>query len=85
MKRPLIVKSPLSAKKNLSCSGLVEVKVDEFPRHGSNVGSMSKLRPCFIKDSTGTVTAGNASGLSPSVGEFQHAIDVNNHLIHFEP
>ena len=42
--------------------GPVEVKVDEFPRHGSNMESMSKLRPCFIKDSSGSVTAGNASG-----------------------
>lgn len=41
----------------------MEVKVDEFPRHGSNMESMSKLRPCFIKDSSGSVTAGNASGL----------------------
>lgn len=47
----------------LSPSGPVEVKVDEFPRHGSNMDSMSKLKPCFIKDSSGTVTAGNASGL----------------------
>lgn len=37
--------------------------MDEFPRHGSNMDSMSKLKPCFIKDSSGTVTAGNASGL----------------------
>lgn len=44
--------------------GLVEVKLDEFPRHGSNIGSMLKLRPCFIKDSRGTVTAGNASGIN---------------------
>lgn len=40
----------------------MEVKADEFPRHGSNLESMSKLRPCFIKDASGTVTAGNASG-----------------------
>lgn len=46
----------------LSPSGPVEVKLDEFPRHGSNIASMSKLRPCFVKDSSGTVTAGNASG-----------------------
>ena len=59
----------LRAKKNLSHSGLVEVKIDEFPRHGSNIGTMSKLRPCFIKDSSGTVTAGNASGLSASFCE----------------
>ncbi|KAM7367819.1 hypothetical protein PAMP_014094 [Pampus punctatissimus] len=44
--------------------GPVEVKVDEFPRHGSNMDSMSKLRPCFIKDSSGTVTAGNSSGIN---------------------
>lgn len=43
--------------------GPVEVKVDEFPRHGSNMDSMSKLKPCFIKNS-GTVTAGNASGIN---------------------
>uniref|UniRef100_A0A7N6BFB8 Acetyl-CoA acetyltransferase 2 n=1 Tax=Anabas testudineus TaxID=64144 RepID=A0A7N6BFB8_ANATE len=47
-----------------SRKGPVEVKVDEFPRHGSNVDSMSKLKPCFIKDSSGTVTAGNASGIN---------------------
>lgn len=44
----------------------MEVKVDEFPRHGSNLGSMSKLKPCFIKDGSGTVTAGNASGQTVS-------------------
>lgn len=47
-----------------SRKGPVEVKVDEFPRHGSNIETMSKLRPCFIKDSSGTVTAGNASGIN---------------------
>lgn len=47
-----------------SRKGPVEVKVDEFPRHGSNMASMSKLKPCFIKDGTGTVTAGNASGIN---------------------
>ncbi|XP_042359862.1 acetyl-CoA acetyltransferase, cytosolic [Plectropomus leopardus] len=47
-----------------SRKGPVEVKVDEFPRHGSNMESMSKLRPCFIKDGSGTVTAGNSSGIN---------------------
>ncbi|XP_037541806.1 acetyl-CoA acetyltransferase, cytosolic [Nematolebias whitei] len=47
-----------------SRKGPVEVKVDEFPRHGSNIQSMSKLKPCFIKDGSGTVTAGNASGIN---------------------
>ncbi|XP_033998730.1 acetyl-CoA acetyltransferase, cytosolic [Trematomus bernacchii] len=46
-----------------SRKGPVEVKVDEFPRHGSSTESMAKLRPCFIKGS-GTVTAGNSSGIN---------------------
>ncbi|KAF7230663.1 acetyl-CoA acetyltransferase, cytosolic [Nothobranchius furzeri] len=47
-----------------SRKGPVEVKLDEFPRHGSNIDSMSKLKPCFIKDGSGTITAGNASGVN---------------------
>ncbi|XP_054474528.1 acetyl-CoA acetyltransferase, cytosolic [Anoplopoma fimbria] len=47
-----------------SRKGPVEVKVDEFPRHGSNMDSMSKLRPCFIKHSSGSVTPGNSSGIN---------------------
>ncbi len=35
---------------------------DEFPRHGTTVEGLSKLRPAFDKE--GTVTAGNASGLN---------------------
>ena len=35
---------------------------DEFPRHGTTVESLSKLRPAFDKE--GTVTAGNASGIN---------------------
>ena len=34
---------------------------DEFPRFGSTMEGLGKLRPAFIKD--GTVTAGNASGI----------------------
>ena len=41
------------------------MKADEFPRHSSSMEAMSKLRACFIKDSSGTVTAGNASGTRP--------------------
>ncbi|XP_062858367.1 acetyl-CoA acetyltransferase, cytosolic [Trichomycterus rosablanca] len=47
-----------------SRKGPVEVKVDEFPRHGSSRDAMSKLKPCFVKDASGTVTAGNASGIN---------------------
>ncbi|MCI1945305.1 acetyl-CoA C-acetyltransferase [Clostridium luticellarii] len=35
---------------------------DEFPRFGTTVQSLSKLKPAFKKD--GTVTAGNASGIN---------------------
>ena len=37
---------------------------DEFPRHGTTTETLGKLRPAFIKDGTGTVTAGNSSGLN---------------------
>ncbi|MCA3606978.1 MAG: acetyl-CoA C-acetyltransferase [Methylobacterium sp.] len=42
--------------------GDVVVDSDEYPRHGSTLDAMAKLRPAFIKD--GTVTAGNASGIN---------------------
>lgn len=35
---------------------------DEYPRHGTTIEKLSKLRPAFKKD--GTVTAGNASGIN---------------------
>lgn len=35
---------------------------DEFPRFGSTLEALSKLKPAFKKD--GTVTAGNASGIN---------------------
>ncbi len=38
------------------------VEVDEYPKHGSTIESLQKLRPAFDKD--GTVTAGNASGIN---------------------
>lgn len=37
---------------------------DEYPKHGTTVEALSKLRPCFQKD--GTVTPGNASGINDS-------------------
>ncbi|XP_012673173.2 acetyl-CoA acetyltransferase, cytosolic [Clupea harengus] len=47
-----------------SRKGPVEVRQDEFPRHGSSIDAMSKLKPCFLKDGSGSVTAGNASGIN---------------------
>lgn len=35
---------------------------DEYPKYGTTVESLSKLRPCFAKD--GSVTPGNASGIN---------------------
>jgi len=43
---------------------IVTVDADEFPRHGTSMEELSKLRPVFVTDGTGTVTAGNASGES---------------------
>ena len=41
---------------------------DEFPRFGSTIEKMAKLKPAFIKD--GTVTAGNASGINDGAAAF---------------
>src|SRR6202044_1742512 len=40
----------------------VVVDSDEFPRHGTTVETLAKLKPAFAKD--GSVTAGNASGIN---------------------
>ncbi len=42
----------------------VEFKVDEFPRAGTTVDTLAPLKPAFKTDGTGTVTAGNASGIN---------------------
>jgi len=42
--------------------GDVVVDTDEYPRHGTTLDAVSKLRPAFAKD--GTVTAANASGIN---------------------
>lgn len=44
--------------------GTKVVNKDEFPRQGCSIEALQKLRPAFVKDGTGTVTAGNASGLN---------------------
>ena len=41
---------------------------DEFPRFGSTIEKMAKLKPAFIKD--GTVTAANASGINDGAAAF---------------
>ncbi len=46
----------------------VIIDQDEFPRHGSTLDKMAKLKPAFRKD--GTVTAGNASGINDGAAAF---------------
>jgi acetyl-CoA C-acetyltransferase len=42
--------------------GDIVVDADEYPKHGTTVEAVGKLRPAFAKD--GTVTAANASGIN---------------------
>jgi acetyl-CoA C-acetyltransferase len=42
--------------------GDIVVDADEFPKHGTTLDGISKLRPAFARD--GTVTAANASGIN---------------------
>ncbi len=51
--------APVTVK---SRKGDVVVDTDEYPRHGTTLDAVGKLRPAFVKD--GTVTAGNASGIN---------------------
>jgi acetyl-CoA C-acetyltransferase len=51
--------APVTVK---SRKGDVVVDADEYPRHGTTLDTVGKLRAAFTKD--GTVTAGNASGIN---------------------
>jgi acetyl-CoA C-acetyltransferase len=42
--------------------GDILVTDDEYPKHGTTIETLTKLRPAF--DKAGTVTAGNASGIN---------------------
>jgi acetyl-CoA C-acetyltransferase len=42
--------------------GDVVIDADEYPKHGTTLEAIGKLRPAFDKE--GTVTAGNASGIN---------------------
>ncbi|MDD4587920.1 MAG: acetyl-CoA C-acetyltransferase, partial [Heliobacteriaceae bacterium] len=46
----------------------VNFAVDEFPRRGTTLEKLTKLKPAFKKD--GTVTAGNASGINDGAAAF---------------
>src|ERR1700728_4196068 len=45
-----------------SRKGDIVVDTDEYPKHGTTLDAIGKLRPAFLKE--GTVTAGNASGIN---------------------
>lgn len=47
-----------------SRKGPIVVSKDEHPRAETSLETLAKLRPAFITDGSGTVTAGNASGLN---------------------
>jgi acetyl-CoA C-acetyltransferase len=51
--------APVTVK---SRKGDIVVDSDEYPKHGTTLDGITKLRPPFAKD--GTVTAGNASGIN---------------------
>jgi acetyl-CoA C-acetyltransferase len=46
----------------------VAFKVDEYPRAGTSVETLSRLKPAFQQD--GSVTAGNASGINDGAAAF---------------
>jgi acetyl-CoA C-acetyltransferase len=46
--------------------GDIVIDADEYPKHGTTIDTISKLRPAFDKE--GTVTAANASGINDGAG-----------------
>jgi acetyl-CoA C-acetyltransferase len=46
--------------------GETVVDADEYPKHGTTMEALAKLRPAFDKE--GTVTAGSASGINDGAG-----------------
>jgi acetyl-CoA C-acetyltransferase len=55
-------KDEIVAVKIATRKGETIVDSDEYPKHGTTIEVLSKLRPAF--DKNGTVTAGNASGIN---------------------
>src|SRR5579864_9834976 len=49
-----------------SRKGDIVIDTDEYPKHGTTLDAIGKLRPAFDKE--GTVTAGNASGINDGAG-----------------
>ena len=61
----------------------VEFKVDEYPRAGTVVSTLGRLRPAFQTD--GTVTAGNASGINDGAAAVVVASEERARLMELTP
>lgn len=44
--------------------GAIAVNTDEYPKADTTIEGLQGLRPVFVRDASGTVTAGNASGIN---------------------
>jgi acetyl-CoA C-acetyltransferase len=56
-------KDEIVAVKIAGRKGDTLVEADEYPKHGTTIEVLQKLRPAFLREG-GTVTAGNASGIN---------------------
>jgi len=61
----------------------VSFRVDEYPRAGTTVDTLSRLKPAFQKD--GTVTAGNASGINDGAAALIVVSDERARLMELAP
>ncbi|KAB7496133.1 Acetyl-CoA acetyltransferase, cytosolic [Armadillidium nasatum] len=68
-----------------SRNGSKVVSEDEFPRHSCTLEALSKLNPCFVKDGTGTVTAGNSSGVNDGAAALVLASESEVKNRHLQP
>ena len=62
----------------------VAFEIDEHPRSGTTVESLAKLRPAFQKES-GTVTAGNSSGINDGAAALVIASEDRTRLMELSP
>ncbi|HXG92441.1 MAG TPA: acetyl-CoA C-acetyltransferase [Blastocatellia bacterium] len=59
-------------------------KRDEYPRAGTTIDALAKLKPAFKKE-TGTVTAGNASGINDGAAALMIASQERARLMELAP
>ncbi|XP_065648444.1 acetyl-CoA acetyltransferase, cytosolic isoform X2 [Hydra vulgaris] len=49
---------------HMGITGLMQITKDEFPTPSTSLAGLCKLKPAFLNDGSGTVTAGNSSGIN---------------------